>query len=383
MRIDTFRMERMQALYEYQVEYNLSESGVWPLTVAEVLDGRDLAEFAGQQLYYPEAEGSDVLRERIATWYPDASAGNVTVATGGSEVNHLTLWTLLDRSRGDRLAFMLPNYLQGWGLGRHYGAGTDTFRLRVGGDEGGRRWALDVDELRAAVTKRTRAVLVTNPNNPTGAVLTEDEMDAVVDAAQRVGAWVVADEIYRGAELQGDGESASTPTFWGRYDKVVVTSGLSKAFGLPGLRIGWAVAPPRLIGKLWRRHDYTSLSPAFLSERLARIVMAPARREAVLARTRRILRENLPRLESWIAEQEGLLTHVRPVAGAIATIRYALPIGSIALADRIRREQSVLIVPGKQFGLGRYFRVGFGYEIDHTLKGLARVEETLRQLARG
>ena len=181
---------------------------------------------------------------------------------------------------GCLLAFMIPNYLQAWGLGRHYGAGSDAFGLRLRDADGRSRWALDVDELQRAVTKKTRAVLVTNPNNPTGAVLTTDEMDAVVETAGRVGAWVIADEIYRGAEIDGHGEAATTPTFWGRYDRVVVTSGLSKAFALPGLRLGWAVAPPDLIDRLWIHHDYTTLTPSMLSDRLASVVVEPVRREA-------------------------------------------------------------------------------------------------------
>ncbi len=132
---------------------------------------------------------------------------------------------------------MLPNYLQGRGLGRAFARRVDTFRLRM--REG--RWALDLEGLERAVGKRTKAIMVCNPNNPTGAVLTEAEMEAVIEVAARVGAWIVADEIYRGAEVDTD---ATTPTFWGRYDRVVVTSGLSKAFAMPGLRIGWTVAPP-------------------------------------------------------------------------------------------------------------------------------------------
>src|SRR5262249_58286860 len=117
---------------------------------------------------------------------------------------------------------------------------------------------LDLDELQRAVTKKTKVILVTNPNNPTGAVLTEEEMDAVVEAARRANAWLVADEIYRGAEVNG---GPTSPTFWGRYDKLVVTAGLSKAFGLPRLRIGWLFPPPQAIERVWRPHDYTTPSP--------------------------------------------------------------------------------------------------------------------------
>jgi aspartate/methionine/tyrosine aminotransferase len=377
MRIETFRMERMQALYEYEVEYNLSESGVEPMTAGELL-GADAAaaRLLSQPLLYPTAPGSWELREHIADFYPGAGPDNVTVVNGGSEANFLALWTLLHRDRGDRLACMIPNYLQGWGLGRHFGAGSDRFRLKLrrGRGAGAARWALDLDELDRAVTRQTKAILVTNPNNPTGAVLSEAEMDAVVTAARRARAWIVADEIYRGAEVEG----GTTPTFWGRYDRVVVTAGLSKAFGLPGLRVGWAVAPPELIGELWRRHDYTTLTPGMLSERLAAVAMEPGRREEILARTRGIVRRNLPPIEEWIAEQGDVVSYARPAAGAIAFFGYDLPDRSSLLADRLRIEQSVLVVPGDQFGLGKFLRVGYGSDVEFTLKGLERVAKVLR-----
>jgi aspartate/methionine/tyrosine aminotransferase len=373
--IETFAMERMQCVYEQEVEYNLSESGVQPLSLAELFEGDELGGLLSLGLGYPHSNGSPVLRERIAAFYPGAGPENVTVMNGGSEVNHVVLWTLLDPA--SRLACMLPNYMQGWGLGRHYGAGSDAFCLVVRGDGNARRWALDLDQLDAAVTDRTRVVLVTNPNNPTGAVLTDEEISGVVEAARRVDAWLVADEIYRGAEVDG----RTSASFWGRYEKVVVTSGLSKAFALPGLRLGWAVAPPSLIERLWIHHDYTTLTPNMLSDRIAAAVMEPARREAVLARTRRLIGQNLPALEDWISRQGQLFDWVRPMAGAIAYLAYDLPIPSTQLVDRIRLEQSVLVVPGEQFGMGNYVRIGFGGDPDHLLKGLERVAETLDRLS--
>ena len=369
-RIDVFRMERMQSLYWHQVEYDLSESGVQPLTIEELLAlaGRPSSAFLETALGYPLSEGSEETRERIATWYPGSSADNVTVVNGGSEANFLALWSLL--SPRDRLALMVPNYMEGWGLGRHFAGGTDVFRLKFRGG----RWALDLRELEKAVRRDTKVVMVCNPNNPTGAVLSEAEMDAIVDAARSARAWIVADEIYRGAEIAGE---EASPTFWGRYDRVVVTSGLSKAFGLPGLRVGWAVAPEKLIKDIWIRHDYTTLTPSMIGDKLCALVMEPENREKVLARTRRIVRTNLPRLENWIRSHDGVFRYARPLAGAIAYVTYDLPVKSSKLIDVIREEQSVLLVPGDMFGLGKGIRFGFGLDIERTLKGLARVDEVL------
>jgi len=369
VRIDLFRMERTQCLFENEVAFNLSESGVLPLRVEELVD--DPEQFLSYSLKYPESDGSNELRDHFAKWY-GARRDEILVTNGGSEANFTALWGLLDPD--DHAAIMLPNYLQSWGLSRAYSAKTTTFQLVE--HKANNRWALDIESLRRAVTKKTKLIVVTNPNNPTGAVLNEEEMSELIRVARKANAWLLVDEIYRGAEVR----DSITPTFWGRYDKLLITSGLSKAFGLPGLRIGWIVAPAKTIAQLCRYRDYTTLTPTFLSDRLARVVMEPARREQVLERTRTIIRRNLPRLESWIRSHRDILTYIPPVAGAITFFRYKLPISSAALFDRLRKERSVLITPGDHFGAGRYIRVGFGYDVDYTLRGLAQVDTTFEEL---
>jgi aspartate/methionine/tyrosine aminotransferase len=367
-------MERTQCLYEHEVEFNLSESGVLPLRVEEILGGPEAAaKFLSLSLKYPESDGSLELRENIAEWY-GATPEHVLVTNGGSEANFTALWGLLEK--GDHAAVMLPNYLQAWGLSRAYADKTNAFHLIERREDGKLRWALDVDSLRRAVSKKTKLIVVTNPNNPTGAVLHEGEMAEIVRVARKANAWLIVDEIYRGAEVSGP----LSPTFWGRYDKVIITSGLSKAFGLPGLRIGWIVAPPKTIAKLCTYRDYTTLTPTMLSDRLARIVMEPARREKTLERTRAIIRRNLPKLEAWIHSHDDIFTYIPPVAGAITYFKYKLPITSTKLFDKLREECSVLITPGDHFGGGRYIRVGFGYDVDYTLRGLVRVDITLAEL---
>jgi aspartate/methionine/tyrosine aminotransferase len=371
MRIETFRMERMQCTFENEVDYNLSESGVLPLKIEELFSPEQLKEFASYSLKYAPANGSPELRENIAQWYPGATADHVTVVNGGAEANYMVLWSMLEKS--DRAAVMLPNYLQTWGLARAYAGRAEAIWLKQRRDNGKLRWALDVDSLERAVTKKTKLIVITNPNNPTGGVLTEEEMDLVVQAARRANAWLLADEIYRGAELQG----GLTPSFWGRYDKLLITSGLSKAFGMPGLRIGWIVGAPKAIANLCSYHDYLTLTPNYVSERLARIALEPARRDELIERTRAILRRQLPRLEAWIHKHDDVFTYIPPVAGAIAYVRYKLPISSTALMNRVMKEQSVLIMPGEFFGMGKYLRLGYGYDLDYTLSGLARVDTVL------
>lgn len=376
MKIERFQMERQQALYEKEVKFNLSESGVSPLSIAELLpEKKDREKLEKMPLCYPYSTGRKSLRKNIARFCGCDDYECVTAMNGGSEANYAAVWGTVGLS--DRVAFMLPNYMQGWGLARAYGRQADAYKLVMKRDASGEwQWKLDVDSLKKAVKKNTKLIVVTNPNNPTGYVLSEEEMEIIIAAARRVGAWILADEIYRGAEIAGP----MTPTFYGRYDKVLVTGGLSKAFGLPGLRLGWVVSTPSMIRRLCSYHDYMTLTPSCLSDYLGDVVMQPKRRDEILERTRTIIRNNLPVLEKWLARHDDIFDYVRPDAGAIATVKYRLPIASVALFNRIREEKSVLITPGGHFGIGRYLRIGYGYDLGKTRRGLQRIDPILEEL---
>jgi aspartate/methionine/tyrosine aminotransferase len=367
MRTEPFLMERFQSLWEHDVRYNLSESGVHPLKVGDLIDSTQLQDL---ELGYPQTNGSRALRERISALYPGADADNVVATSGTAEANFITAWNLL--SPGDNFAMMLPNYMQLWGVARALGANARGFHLVP---ERG-RWRLDIAQLELAVTRRTRLIAICNPNNPTGATLTDAEMDAVVRVADRAGACILADEVYRGAELSGP----VTPSFWGRYDKVLVVCGFSKAYGLPGLRVGWVVGPKDLVAELWASKDYTTITPSMVSDRLAAAALESTTRERLLERTRRIIRDQYPLLEAWAREQGDLFTCIAPQAGAIAYLRYQLPVNSTELVDRLRREKSVLVVPGDHFGMDGYVRIGVGGERVVLERGLELFADLLGSL---
>jgi aspartate/methionine/tyrosine aminotransferase len=374
MRLEPFAMERFQSVWEHRVAWNLSESGVEPLRLEELAD-TDAARAAlfSQELSYTQTNGTADLRAAIAAMYPGATAEHVQVTNGGSEANCITLLHLLEP--GDRVVLMAPNYMQVPGLARAFGAEVWPWRLAL--DEGAGRWRADIEALAAAIDERTRLVAICNPNNPTGMQLTGPQLDAICSAAGRVGAWVLSDEIYRGAEREGD----ETPTIWGRYDRAIVTSGLSKAYGLPGLRIGWVVGPPPLVEALWGVHDYSTIAPGALSDRLARIAFE--RRERLLARTRGIVRSNYAVVRHWLDRRADMLWHAPPEAGAIVFVRYRYAINSTALAERLRDEKSVLLVPGDHFEMDGYLRLGFGGHPALLNGALERVGELLDTIPAG
>ncbi len=367
-------MERLQSTWENRVAWNLSESGVHPLRLDELADTEtDRLELFAQELGYPQTNGTAELRQAIAAMYAGATIEHIQVTNGGAEANCISLWHLVQP--GDDVIVMVPNYMQAPGLARGLGANVRPWPLAGGEAEG--RWRPDLEGLEAMVTERTRAILVCNPNNPTGARFTAGELDAICGVAARAGAWVLSDEIYRGAEMAGGEE---TPSAWGRYERVLVTSGLSKAYGLPGLRIGWVAGPPDTIAALWAVHDYTTIAPGALNDRLARIALAPERRERLLARTRGMIRANYPLVRKWIDRRSTALSHVAPEAGAIVFVRYDHPINSTRLASRLREEQSVLVVPGDHFDMDGYLRIGFGSSPAHLASALERVGELLDAL---
>jgi hypothetical protein len=377
MRLEQFAMERMQSTWENRVEINLSESGVHPLRVEELCETAALRDqLLRQELVYTQSNGTEDLRRAVAAMYPGATETNVEVTNGGSEANYISVWNLVEP--GDEVVMMVPNYMQTWGLARGFGANVKPWALKEVPSGESTRWRPDLDALQSLVNARTKLILICNPNNPTGARLTEEDLDGICRIAATHGAWVLADEIYRGAELDG----VETPSIWGRYDRAIVTSGLSKAYGLPGLRIGWIVGPADLVARLWSYHDYTTISPGAMSDLLARVALEPARRQRIIARTRRMIATNYPVVRDWLAVYGDQFRHAPPEAGAIVYVAYKFPINSTELIMKLKDTYSVLIVPGDHFHMDGYFRLGFGSHTDYLRDGLHRLNLLLDSLAK-
>jgi aspartate/methionine/tyrosine aminotransferase len=369
MQIETFELERWQSVWENRIELNIAESGVDPLSVRELLeDARDVERVLDLRLGYAQTNGGEELRARIAALYPSAATKNVLVTCGGAEANYLATWTLVEH--GDEVIFMQPNYMQVAGLAKGFGATVKPWWLYEK-----LNWAPDANELEKLVTSRTKIIAVCNPSNPTGAVLSPETMRAVCAAASKVGAWILADEVYRGAEFNGK----TTPSFWGQYERVACTAGLSKAYGLPGLRTGWVIAPAEMAEKLWGYHDYTSIGPTMLSDRIASLALEPRRHARLLERTRRILQENYPVVGEWLERHKDTFSHVPPRAGAIAWIGLLRKWNSGRVAEELRARKEVLLVPGEQFAMPGYVRIGFGEGRGKLSKALERFAEWIAE----
>ncbi len=371
-RFQPFEHEVLASQYEKAVEYNLSESGVQPIPLKELLTDSPgyLETLLATELDYAHANGIPELREKIAALYPGCNSSNVLVTVGAIEANYNTIQSLLQP--GDEMALMLPNYMQIWGVAKNRGVKINSFHLS---EENG--WKVNLDELKQAVTPKTKLIAVCNPNNPTGYILTNEEMNAIINAADRVGAWILADEVYAGAERITDEE---TPSFYGRYDKAIAANSMSKAYGLPGLRLGWAVGPTDTIDKIWRRHEYTTLSTSILSNKLAALALSVNVRPRIIRRTRNYIRKGFPILQQWIDHQKDTFRLVPPQASAIAFLRYQLDVNSTELANKIIQEKSVLIVPGDHFGMDKFIRISYGLHQDYVTEGLNRIQQIVTEI---
>lgn len=366
-----FELERWQSTWENRVRFNLSESGVHPLTIQELLGlaGASTLPLLEVRLGYSQSNGTDLLRERIAALYPGAAPDQVLVTTGSSEANFVTCWRLLEP--GDKVAVMMPNYLQTWGLAQNFGAQVRPLSLHE--KEG---WEPYAEEIRTAIAPGTKLVVVTNPHNPTGHVLSDEARKVILGRAAEVGAWILADEVYQGAERDGK----TTPSFWGSYERVIVVNGLSKAYGLPGLRIGWIVAPAGFTQETWARHDYTTIGPSGATDHLAAVALDPRVRDKLIERTRRILNANYPIMEAWLKSFGDVFTWVPPHAGAICWARVRAALQAPDIVEKLRAQHGVLLVPGEHFGTPGFLRFGYGGELSHFQQALAETERGLRRL---
>jgi aspartate/methionine/tyrosine aminotransferase len=369
MKIDIFELERIQSVWENRVKYNLTESGVHPYNLRELLTEKEIENLLTIRLGYGQTNGSIELREAICNLYPNSDIDNVLVTNGSAEANFLGIWSNLEPE--DEILVMLPNYMQIWGIARSFGVKVKPFYLKEDLE-----WQPDLKELRTLITTKTKMIVVCNPNNPTGSVLNRVVMEEIVSLAKANNAWIYADEIYRGAELEGD----EIQSFWGLYDKVIIACGLSKSYALPGLRIGWLVGPKPIIEKAWSYHDYTSIATGVLSNNIATIALQPEMRKKILSRNRNMLRENLKVLEKWLVKHEGMFHYVPPKAGGIVFLRYSLPINSTELVTKLREEKSCFIVAGDCFGMDKYIRIGIGSEKEYFLAGLALLSELIEGL---
>jgi aspartate/methionine/tyrosine aminotransferase len=376
VKIETFALERWMTAWETKTPFDIAESGIFPMSVRELLafepageNSRILERLLDLRLGYSEAPGTLELRSLIASTYRDTKPEEILVTTGAIEANFLLFNVLLDP--GDHVVAVYPAYQQLYSVPRAIGCDVAPWKLRP---ETGFRF--DLDELERLVTPHTRLIVINTPHNPTGAMLSAEDLQRIDRLAFSVGARVLSDEAYRWLEIPG-GEPLAPPMR--NLGGVGISVGtLSKPFGLPGLRIGWIAGPADLVAKCWSTRDYVSLSPGKLNDALA--VLAFKHRDRIVERTQAIVRRNLETARAWFAEHAGVVSWTPPRGGLLALLRYELDMPSLDLANHLAEKYGVMLAPGSAFGVEHHLRIGIGQEPETFAEGLRRTSACLADL---
>ncbi|MCR2802280.1 aminotransferase class I/II-fold pyridoxal phosphate-dependent enzyme [Paenibacillus soyae] len=370
MQIEPFALEKWQNKHGKQARFNLADTCADCMTLEKLLslgsashEGQ-LAELLELKLTYGEIQGSPELRRLVAKRYAGLTADGIIMMNGAAAANALVMHTLL--VPGDRVVSFHPTYQQLHAFPTSLGAEVVLVPLRPKN-----RFQPDMEELRRAVTPRTKLILLNNPNNPTGTLLDKPMLDSIVAIARSCGAYILSDEICM--DLPADERSDSISSIADLYERGIATSSLSKAMSLAALRIGWIACHDRdIISQCMKMRDYTTIGCGALTDRLA--AMALARHDSILAHSRQLLRTNLDLLKKWSAEEE-TISFIPPQGGTSALLRLPSIEGSEAYCKQLLTETGVLLVPGSCFGLEGYVRIGCAMNPDVLRQGLERISD--------
>ena len=363
MKFQPFELERWLSTHSGQ--YNFAGVNPPPVKLGELIEKID----PETMLVYGSTRGSNEVREAISHLYSEVSPDEVLVTNGTAEANFLVASSLL--VEGDEFLLVTPNYLQTLGIAQAAGAKVKFSRLRE--DDGFR---LNLEEITENVSSKTKAVFVTNPNNPTGATLSESEVRGICEVAEDVGAYVIFDEVIRGLELNGVVSVSPVDI----YERGISTASVSK-LGLLGLRLGWIAACKEVVERCWNYKDYTTLSHSGLSEWLATLALQGGKLQWLRERARSIFKRNSVILLDWIKESAHELSCVPPRAGGSVFPRYKVDLDSRYVCEELLRQEGILLSPGDFFGANNHFRLRYGGHDEQTLSYvLSRLTDFLRNL---
>jgi aspartate/methionine/tyrosine aminotransferase len=345
MTLRPFLLERFFAKYEFQPALHLASSDCESLTIPELLgfaSAEDLSAWGSMKLGYTETAGHPELRSLIANDY-----GGIDVITAvPEEAIYLTMRALL--KPGDKIVATCPGYQSLYEIAVEIGCDVQRWSPK----ESSEGWHFDPSDLRLDGVK---ALVVNFPHNPTGAQPTAAEWAQVCELAEQSGCWLISDEMYRGLEP----DAVSLKPAASDYSKGVSIAGLSKAYGLAGLRCGWvATQDKELMAAIQRYKDYTTICASAPTERLSIIAMKNG--EQLRKRCREIIATNLPVWEDFVARHTHVLDARPAKAGPICFPRW-LPGNTADFCERLVDEGGVMLLPSKVYEAGEdHFRVGLG-----------------------
>ena len=368
-----FRLETYLAKWEFAARYHMTASDMESMSMAELLalaTDEDRAEFDRLRLGYIETSGTPQLREAIAGTYAGIAAADVLAFAGAEEGIFCAMHALLDKD--SHAVVVTPNYQSSESLPVSICAATGV-ALRES-----ENWALDVDELHSALRPYTRLVLINFPHNPSGKVIDRATFDAVVRLCRDRGIYLFSDEVYRGLERRPE---LQLPQAAEVYERGLSLNVMSKAYGLPGLRVGWIACKDRdLLARMERMKHYLSICNAGPSEHLA--VIGLKARQRIVARNLALIERNLVEVNAFFAEFPDLFDWREPDGGCIGFPRYKGKDGVETFCRRLAEEIGVVLLPAGIYQSALTptpadrFRIGFGRS--YVPEGLAAMRAWLR-----
>lgn len=374
MKIAKFKVEEWMNLNETKAKYNIAETCVDSVTLEELfrLAGRDRREFfeelSERRMTYGEIFGAAALKTAICGLYRSVGADGVVTTHGAAGANHLTLYSLVEP--GDAVVSVMPTYQQLYSIPESYGARVRVLKLQK--TEG---FQPNLDRLRTLVNEKTKVICINNPNNPTGALMPEETLRGVVEIARGAGAYILCDEVYRFL-TQEEGYPESIADL---YEKGISVGSMSKVFSLAGLRLGWiATRSEAAMREILLHRDYDTISCGLIDEAIATVALEA--KEALIARSRQIVRENLAILDEWVAK-EPRFSYVKPQCGTTALLYCDADIPSEEFCARLLAKTGAFLTPGSCFDEEHCFRIGYACDKEELKAGLAKLGEFVKGLA--
>lgn len=375
MKIKPFAVEEWMNAWEVGAKYNIAETCVDSISMNELfeLTGEDKTEFlnrlCARRLSYGDIEGLPEFRKGVCGLYKTLNIENIVPTHGASGANHHVFYSLI--SPGDRVVSIMPTYQQLYSIPESYGADVQILHLSKENN-----YLPDLEKLRRLVTPKTKMICINNPNNPTGALMSEKMLREIVEIARSADAWILCDEVYRHLS-QEDGWCSSIVDL---YEKGISVSSMSKVFSLAGLRLGWIATHDMSVVKSCLSHrDYNLVSCGVFDEMLA--AAALKHRDKLLERSRKIVRENLQILDDWVGS-EPHVSYVKPKAGTTALVYYDLDISSYEFCEEMYKKTGAFVTPGDCFEVPHSMRIGYAYGKQDLIDGLKAISEYIAMKTR-
>lgn len=352
MRLDDFRLERFFAKHEFTAKYLLSASDCESITLDEILSSiskEELEEWKKLRIGYTESQGSEELRYEISKFYNSFSIENIIVASPG-ELNFALMNVLLNEK--DHVICMRPAYQSLYEVSKSIDCELSFWNFNENS------WTFEIQALKKLVKTNTKLIILNLPHNPTGSYITFTQLKEIIALAKEVDAYIFSDEMYH--KLVIDDRYKELPPISTIYRKGISLCGMSKSFGMAGLRIGWLASQDvNVINKVLFFKDYLSICNGILSEKIAFLVLKDYKR--FLNENLKIINSNIYVFEELCKKYNDIITFKKPISGSVALAQLNIGLSASEFSKKLIEETSIMALPSSQFDMkDEYIRIGFG-----------------------